>query len=377
MPKPGLLIGPLKTMGVAKISDAIGNVFVMRGNLGQDFFLTTDGLFVGSLFQDGRLPGESLPDKESLLKGAPMDAYSEGGEPFNGWFGKQDDGKIRLTTGMARQGAMILQIKGLETIQRFTADGITIDIKALQQAEADNIARSKTASAPKTYELVRADRLPVVDANPQEWSAIKAIPIERQGQPDKGSVKLSYDDANLYALFEVSDPNPWLNAGKDFGRLFKTGDSVDIHLSNVIGAKPHGEPQRGDMRIVLSQLQGKPAAVLMMPVDPTAPKELGKNYTTGWTKHFDRVEILSNAKVAVKVEAKRYFVDASIPLANLGLTLKPGTTLRGDVGFISSDAMGINNTARTYWANQATNLVNDEPLEAWLYPNSWGEITVK
>jgi hypothetical protein len=181
----------------------------------------------------------------------------------------------------------------------------------------------------------------------------------------------------LYTLFEVSDPNPWLNAGKDFGRLFKTGDSVDIHLSNVIGAKPHNDPQRGDMRILLSQLQGKPVAILMMAVDPTAPKELGKNYTTGWTKHFDRVEQLTNAKVAVKVEGKRYFVEAAIPLANLGLTLKSATTLRGDVGFISSDAMGINNTARTYWANQATNLVNDEPLEAWLYPNSWGDITVK
>ena len=377
MPKPGLLIGPLKTMGVAKISETIGNVFVMRGNLGQDFFLTTDGLFVGSLFQDGRLPGESLPDKESLLKGAPMDAYSEGGEPFNGWFGKQDDGKVRLTTGMARQGAMILQIKGLDTIQRFDANTVTIDVKSLQQAEAYNIARPTIASVPKSYEMVRIDKIPVLDANPLEWAAIKAIPIERQGQPDKGSVKLTYDDSNLYALFEVSDSTPWLNAGKDFGRLFKSGDAVDLQLSNVPGSKPHADPQRGDMRIVISQLQGKAVAVLMMPVDPTASKEMGKNYTTGWTKHFDRVELLTDAKVAVKVEAKRYFVEVSIPLAKIGMTLKSGTTFRGDVGFISSDAMGIIDTGRTYWGNQATNLVNDEPLEAWLYPNSWGEITVK
>ena len=25
----------------------------------------------------------------------------------------------------------------------------------------------------------------------------------------------------------------------------------------------------------------------------------------------------------------------------------------------------------------ATNLVNDLPLEAWLYPNSWGEFTLE
>ncbi|OPZ27172.1 MAG: hypothetical protein BWZ02_01748 [Lentisphaerae bacterium ADurb.BinA184] len=33
------------------------------------------------------------------------------------------------------------------------------------------------------------------------------------------------------------------------------------------------------------------------------------------------------------------------------------------------------NTARTYWANPATNLVNDEPLEAWFSPAAWGELT--
>jgi hypothetical protein len=79
----------------------------------------------------------------------------------------------------------------------------------------------------------------------------------------------------------------------------------------------------------------------------------------------------------VKVESRRYFVEAAIPLANLNLVLKPGTSIRADAGFISSNAQGIINTARTYWSNQATNLVNDEPLEAWLYPNSWGEIVVK
>jgi hypothetical protein len=29
--------------------------------------------------------------------------------------------------------------------------------------------------------------------------------------------------------------------------------------------------------------------------------------------------------------------------------------------------------ARTYWSNKATNLNNDEPSEAWLYPATWGE----
>ena len=51
--------------------------------------------------------------------------------------------------------------------------------------------------------------------------------------------------------------------------------------------------------------------------------------------------------------------------------------LRGDVGFISSDAMGMINTARTYLFNKKTGLVNDLPGEAMLNPAEWGEIEIK
>jgi hypothetical protein len=53
--------------------------------------------------------------------------------------------------------------------------------------------------------------------------------------------------------------------------------------------------------------------------------------------------------------------------------LSDSTVVRGDAGFISSDAQGTSNVARTYWSNKATNLNNDLPSEAWLYPATWGE----
>ena len=91
------------------------------------------------------------------------------------------------------------------------------------------------------------------------------------------------------------------------------------------------------------------------------------------TKVFDRVEILADAKVAVRVGRRGYVVEAALPLKALGLAPSKGLTLRGDVGFISSDAAGTVNVARTYWSNQGTNLVSDLPLEAWLVPAAWGE----
>jgi hypothetical protein len=90
-------------------------------------------------------------------------------------------------------------------------------------------------------------------------------------------------------------------------------------------------------------------------------------------KKFDEVRLLTTAKIGVTIKDGGYRLEAAIPLAELGL--KPGAETRGDIGFISSDAAGRINTARTYWSNQATNLVNDEPMEAWFDPSRWGVFT--
>jgi hypothetical protein len=375
MPKPGLLIGPLKTCGVAHVNDQVGNVLLIRGNLGQDFLFTSDGLFVGVMFQDGRLPGESLPDSERQLRGLPLEGLTEGGEPFNGWFGKQTDGRIRLTTGMAREAAMILQINGLETIRRFDAGTVTVSMASILQADRDNARRVKAAQT-KQYTVAHLRKPPTLDHNPADWKGVAPLTIGREGQPERATVKLAYDDANLYLSFEVQDLSPWRNEGRDFARLFKTGDAVDLQLSVRPRAKSHREPAAGDVRVLIAPWQAKPVAVLMVPVDPTAPAAANKNYTSPvGTKHFDRVELLAAARLAAHVEGPHYRVMAAIPLRAIGLVPTPGMKLRGDVGFISSDAQGMSNTARTYWANPNTNLVNDEPSEAWLYPDTWGELS--
>jgi sugar lactone lactonase YvrE len=372
MPKPGLLIGPLKICGVTRIDDQVGNVFMMRGNLGQDFFMTTDGLYVGALFQDGRLPYQGLPSTEAALKGMPMESFSEGGEPFNGWFGKQNDGKVRLTMGIPRQAAMIVQVKGLESIRRFTGRDVTLAMPAIVKADADNTRRTQASAGAKRYTMQKLAVAPAIDGNPTEWRALPAIDVVRDGQPDRASIKLAYDATTLYVLATVQDSSPWKNLGKDAATLFKTGDVVDIQLS-APGAAAHREPIAGDQRLLIAPYNGKPVVVRMAPVDKTAPAELHVRFQSPvGPKAFDRVEVLGEARVAVKVDERAYTVEAAIPLAAIGLTPQSGAAVLGDAGFISSDAAGMINTARTYWANSATNLVNDLPLESWLSPASWG-----
>lgn len=376
MPSPGRLIGPLKIVGVADVNDEVGRVFLMRGNLGQDFVMTTDGLFVGAMFQDGRLPGESLPAKEESLIGMPMENFSHGGEPFNGWFGKQADGKIRMTTGFPRQASMILTVNGLESIRRFDAGKLDVSAEGLAAADRDNLKRADREAPPKIYTAQRFEVPPTINGRDNDWEGIASLTIDRAGYPLKGTARMAYDDTNLYVAYSVQDNTPWLNEGKDYTRLFKTGDAVDLQLCTdgaLTDDTKRRDPGASDVRVVISQLGGKPVAVLMKPVDPKADAKLALDYTSPVApKHFDRVEIMTNAVVRMAKTDNGYMIEASLPLATLGLKPVKGLKVRGDFGFISSDASGTLNAARTYWRNKDTNLVNDLPQEAWLFPATWG-----
>ncbi len=377
MPEPGMLIGTLRMMGVAWVDDTVGRVFALRGNLGQDYFMTTDGLFVGAMFQDGRLPAPSLPETEDMLVGMPMEMFSGGGEPFGGWFGRHRDGRIRLLTGFPRQAAMILEVRGLDSIRRFDGPNLSIDLPLLLQAEADNAARTVTDEAPKIYAIGRAQRKIAVNGDAADWEGVASMPLARRGSPDGGTARLAYDDTHLYAIFEINDRSPWRNEGRDFTRLFKTGDAVDLQF-NVNPKTPadRREVAAGDVRLLIAPFGGKPTTVLMKPIEPDAPTEAGHVYSSPvQPRAFARVQVMAAAKVAVKLRAGAYTVEAAIPLAEIGLSPQAGISLRGDVGFISSDEQGMINVARTYWANRLTNLVNDEPSEAWLYPAQWGTWT--
>lgn len=363
MPKPGLLIGPLKIMGVVD-GGKPNAFFALRGNLGQDFYLTTDGLFIGAMFLDGRLPGMGLPATEDQLAAMPLEMYSNGGEPFNGWLGRQDDGVIRMTNGLPRQAAMVTRLRGLDTIQRFNAPSVVLTAESLAKAGEDNLLRKSAAAAAAEYKIRQKPR--------NTWKDVPVLTVARQGQPAFAHVQLAYDAKNLYARFDVRDPSPWKNNGKDMTQLFKTGDVVDIQLSPA--ANDTKAPQAGDQRILIAPFNRKPTAVLMRQLDPDAPEaERARYHSPVMDVSFDKVVALADAKIDVAVEpGLGYTVEAVLPWASLGMAPEAGRAIRGDVGFILSDDAGTINTARIYWSNSATNLVNDLPGEAKLEPHHWG-----
>jgi hypothetical protein len=365
MPKPGLIIGPLKILGIVDAEKPDAGFFGLRGNLGQDFYMTLDGLYIGSMFLDGRLPVMNLPNTEDELSQMPLEMFSNGGEPFNGWLGRQSDGVIRMTCGLAREAVMVTRLRGFETVRRLDNSSIVITDELLQKAETNNIARKQEAAKKLEYTIKRKSIT--------EWKDIPEISVTRSGQPASAKVSLVYDDHFLYAKFVVTDPSPWKNSGQDFSRLFKTGDCIDIQLSP--SANSNAKVNDGDQRILIAPYRHQATAVLMRELDSTALESDRAIYQSPvMRREFARVEILKDARIQTTILPGRYVTEAAISWKSLGMKPKSAKIIRGDVGFILSDDAGLQNTARVYWSNQNTNLVNDIPGEAILEPNRWATL---
>jgi hypothetical protein len=371
MPRPGMLIGCLKIAGIVKTCGEADGAFMIRGNLGEDYFLTTDGVFVDIMTKDGRIPGIQRPENETELRAMSFSSLNGRGEHFSGVISRQDDGVVRVSGSLpADQACNIIRVEGLESIRRFTATDLSLTTETLIAAEQANTLRALAAARPPEPYIID---LAKKDARGQvQWNAVKGLRIANAGQPASADFKAVYDADNLYLSYAVTDPTPWKNAGNDYHVLFKTGDCVDFQLSPT-GNKGI-KAVAGDLRLVMANFNGKPVAVLLKPVAPGAPVADKHNFTSPvMTVTFDQVKLLTDITPQVTVRGNGYTVTATLPWALLGVTPKAELKLRGDAGFILSDPSGTFNAARVYWSNKSTGLVNDQPGEAILHPQGLGE----
>ncbi len=377
MPKPGMFIGPLKITGIANVNDQVGDVIHLRGNLGQDAILTGDGIFVASLFQDARLPGASLPADEASLVGTSVGAFSMSGEPFNGWFGKHDDGVIRLTSALARQACTILQVTGLESIRSLPVQSLHVDetlAARFASDRADAIVKAAVTNE-RAYTIARIASPLTIDGKASDWGNTASLRIEREGSSESATLRMAYDEEKLFLFFDVRDETPWRNDAKDLVRLFKTGDTVDLQLRGTDDRVK--DPKPGDVRLFIAPLGKEPAAVVMKPFATGDEPGQRQVYSSPvQTYVFERVAKADTVESKVVRGSGGYTVEAAVPWSVLGLTPKPGETIRGDVGITASDSAVTTTVSRIYWSNPRTNLVNDEPAEAWLYPEYWGAFTL-
>ena len=370
MAQPGLLIGPLKVMGVAAKCGVRGDMAVamIRGNLGEDYFVTDDGLYVNRFTKDGRLPGMAMPEDAAALARTSFATLNGWWEPFCGTFARQDDGVARATCPLpATQGGNVVRIEGLEKIERGLDGALEVSEADLARAAADRDARNLAASRP-AVPLVLARSL--ADAKPHGISA--------PGQPVRAVFRGAADEENLKLEWTITgDASPWVNCGKDWRLLFKTGDCVDFQFS------PRGNrkdaPLAGDFRLLAAPFGEGAAAVLMRQVAPDAPAGAGHDFTSPVTTvHFDEVRRLAEVPLVERLAGGKVRVSLSVPWRSIGVEPPTaGAQLSGDVGFILSSKDGTVNAARVYRSNKNTGLVSDQPGEARLEPRGWSEVKFK
>lgn len=355
LPKPGELQGTLFGIGTAPL-DAAGDVAAFVGNHGRLFLLTTDGLYLDELFSDCRVAEVTGP---GLI----------GGEAFGGCF-DYDRVNKRPILQVGTSGYRLYALKGLDTVQR-SAGTFTVTREQIQTAAALLEKQQLAAATPKHFTLTAT-----TGKTPARDVRNKPRDIAWGGDPNRTiELRALCDATHLYLTYHVPDTSPWVNTGKDWTQLFKTGDSVDLQ----IGLNPAAPPDRrtpvvGDCRLLFAPFEGKPIAVLYR--HRLADKS-GANtvtFTCPWrSETVDDVRRLDTVKLDVEPSNGGYRLTAAVPLADLGLV--PHGTFKADFGVIFGDREGTINLARVYWANPATGLVNDVPGEIMLNPALWGQIT--
>lgn len=356
LPEPGVTQGTLFFLGMAPL-DARSDVFVMNGNHGRFFVFTSDGFYLDEMFKDVRLGGTN-------------DVSMIGGECFGGTFGRAEDGRYYLQAGGIEY--RVFRIDGLDRVRR-SGGPLTVSPAQALAAERERARRAAETSAPHVATVRVMPVPPTIDGKDHDWPAEPSARWDRSGRFPV-SVRAGFDAVNLYLDYQVDDPSPWVNNGKDWQSLFKTGDAVLLDLGGDPAANPSRTvPVPGDLRLLVAPYQGGTVAVLYrhrLPgaADPVVFQSPWRSETVG------SVAVLKGAKVAVAREGGRYRVEAAVPLADLGLSRPDGLHLRGDFGVIYGDDAGTIDTFRNHWSNQATGLVNDVPGEIMLAPALWGTL---
>jgi len=355
LPEIGVMQGCLFFLGMAPFDDK-ADVFVLNGNHGRFFVLTSDGLYLDEMFRDVRM-------------GASVDAYLIGGECFGGFFGRSEkDGTYYLQSG--HTDYRIFRVHGLAEAKRSSG---TVRVSPEQAIAAANalVRKEADAAARKETAIPFGARPPKLGGGEGDWPRGCEVRWDKSGKFPV-TVRCAWDEKNLYLFYAVRDGSPWVNNGKDWTLLFKTGDSVDLQLGTDEKADPNRrQPVPGDLRLLIAPFEGKNVAVLYRHRVPGTKEPVV--FTSPWrSEKVDSVALVKEAQIAVAREAEGYRVEAAIPLEALGLKAPAAKTLEIDFGVLYGDPAGTMTMLRSYWSNQATGLVNDVPGEIMLTPNLWG-----
>ena len=372
---PGLVSNQFSIIGhETAAAGGLGEFFVTHANTGQWFVWSSDGLLAGQIMlHKGDMRG-SFFGPSPAPPGTRLDPLSGAQEHFHGFFTKtESDGKYYIVAGFNHMS--LLEVKGLDRFQRASAD-VTVtddDLRKAREWEVRQVQR-KTEGKPPLIMAKYMALPPDIDGKRevQEWGP-DGMSL-RDGV--RAKLNIGYDNANIYFCWTVNGLGLLKNKNDDFHRLYKTGACLDVMLGTDPAADPsRSMPAAGDLRLLFTIANGKPKVVLYQPVAKNAkPGDAWKTFTqAAGATAFERVVELGDAAVMALPLNDGYVAEASVPLAALGLAIKPGLRLKMDWGVLSSTD-GVQVKDRLYWSNKLATGTSDESVEARLEPGMWGYI---
>jgi hypothetical protein len=231
-----------------------------------------------------------------------------------------------------------------------------------------SLALAGTAHA-QPAAIVKVPTPTKIDGAATEWAAIKASQTIDGRLGPVGSFKLAYDDANLYALVNVTDVSPLKNNISIVQELLKGGDAISLCFGPLDGKLIYN-------RIVLAKVGDKNEVIAMRPHWSDQAHKYTYSTMAGGTVPMDFVGRLDKegAQVAFALVAGGYSAEAKIPWSSIGLKPTPNLKFSFDVQIIFSDPGGTTNVDTAWWHSTGGGpySTTDVATEARLYPEAWG-----
>jgi hypothetical protein len=375
--RPGMVIGPTRLLGgwIRPRGEA-GPMFGINGNMGNMYLFTADGLFVATLFHDIRLrPTWAMP---TATRGMDVGDVSLHDENFWPSLTQTADGDVFVVDG-AR--VSLVRVGGLDSIRRIAAQPLQVTTEDLSRAHdwlAQAEARRQAARGSGPLRVTLRATAPRVDGRLDDWPATTQwATIDRRGtkanfnsssRPYDADAAVAVSGDRLYAAWRTTEKELLQNSGETPQAVFKTGGCLDL----MLGTDPNAgadrtEPAPGDLRLLVTQVKGRPGAWLYRARVPGTKQPVA--FSSPWrTITLDAVEDVSRL-VEFAADGDGHY-EIGVPLSLLGWQPMPGRSYRADLGVLRGD--GHQTTQRVYWTNKATAITADVPSEAELTPRLWG-----
>jgi hypothetical protein len=361
-----------------------GQMWALSSNWGCVHLGTIDGLYVGTVMRDART-AEYWP--ASVKRGDNVIDYTNGQESFGVSLQQLDDGRIILSVGGEMIG--LCRLEGLDSVRRLPRQTITVgpadlqaalklqaDLRAEQKAVQDSIkVRIDATSRPATAKLD--------DWKDAEWATIETarIPVNFGTKPMEMKAAMRVCGDRLHVAWLLRNGANFLdNSVETPASLFKSGAALDLMLGAAGAEAGRKTPVVGDQRILIARTPGqKGTLTAMLYRQKWSTPGNKQTFSSPWRSiEFDDVreitksiEFKESQPIPAQPTEQRLY-EVSIPLELLGLKVKEGTSIRGDIGYLRGTPGQT--SERVYWHNKVTGLIADVPGEALLDPAHWGTI---